>query len=157
MLLSIFKALILTITTLLLMPFMQSLYNDIQWNLWYKIILVVLELREAIKVYQKEYVKEFNKEDLLNAANQQTLNNIKDFLQPFERVIKETEGNIATLNKVLFIIDFIVEYFKLSLVKYATNQRLCNTITTSQHAFNKYYLKTDSVTVYGAALLLAPH
>jgi hypothetical protein len=64
---------------------------------------------------------------------------------------------MATLNKVLFTIDFIVEHFKLSLVKYATNKRLCNAIATSWHAFNKYYLKTDSVTAYGAALLLAPH
>ena len=64
---------------------------------------------------------------------------------------------MAILNKVLFIIDFIVEYFKLSLVKYATNKRLCDAITTSWHAFNKYYLKTDSITAYGAALLLAPY
>ena len=91
-------------------------------------------IREAIKAYQKEYIKEFNKEDLLNIANQQTLSNIKDFLQPFNRVIKETEGDIATLNKVLFIIDFIVEHFKLSLVKYATNKRLYNAIGTSQHS-----------------------
>ena len=42
-------------------------------------ILVALELRDAIKAYQKEYVKEFNKENLLNIANWQTLNNIKDF------------------------------------------------------------------------------
>jgi len=38
---------------------------------------------------------------------------------------------MATLNKVLFIMDFIVEHFKLSLVKYATNKRPCNAITTS--------------------------
>ena len=53
--------------------------------------------------------------------------------------------------------DFMVEHFKLSLVKYATNKRLCSAITTSWHAFDKYYLKTDSVTAYGAALLLTPH
>ena len=64
---------------------------------------------------------------------------------------------MATLNKVLFTIDFIVEHFKLSLIKYATNKKLYNTIATSWHAFNKYYLKTDSVTAYGAALLLAPY
>jgi hypothetical protein len=38
---------------------------------------------------------------------------------------------MVTLNKVLFIIDFIVEHFKLSLVKYATSKRLCNAIATS--------------------------
>jgi len=130
--------------------------NDTRWNSWYKMILVALELREAVDAYQKAYVK-FDEEDLLNAADWQTLNDMKDFLQPFERVTKETEGNMATLDKVLFTTDFMVEHFKLSLVKYATNQRLCDAITTSWHAFDKYYLKTDSVTVYGAALLLAPH
>jgi hypothetical protein len=43
-------------------------------------ILVALELRDAIKAYQKEYVKEFNEGDLLNIADWQTLNDIKDFL-----------------------------------------------------------------------------
>jgi len=53
--------------------------------------------------------------------------------------------------------DFIVEHFKISLEKYATNPKLYNCIYTSWHTFNKYYLKTDKVTTYGAALLLAPH
>ena len=53
--------------------------------------------------------------------------------------------------------DFIVKYFKLSLTKYISNWRFYNTITTNQHAFNKYYLKIDSITIYGAALLLTPY
>lgn len=94
-------------------------------------ILVVLKLKEAIKIYQKEYVKEFNKGDLLNTADWQTLSDIKDFFQFFKRIIKEIKGNIAIFNKVLFTMDFIVKYFKLFLVKYATNKRLYNAITTN--------------------------
>ena len=37
------------------------------------------------------------------------------------------------------------------------NSKLCNCICTSWHTFDKYYLKTDQVTAYSAALLLAPH
>ena len=48
-------------------------------------------------------------------ANWKALKNIKDFLQPFKRVTKEIKGNKATFNKVLYIIDFIVKYFKLAL------------------------------------------
>ena len=51
----------------------------------------------------------------------------------------------------------MVEYYKRALKKYATNLKLCDCIRTSQYAFNKYYLKTDRVTAYGAALLLAPY
>ncbi len=118
---------------------------------------MALKLKDTIKKYQKEFINDFNKKDILNAADWKALENIRDFLQPFKRVIKEIEGNKATLNKVLFMIDFIVQYFKRSLKKYAINLRLCDCICTSWHAFNKYYLKTDGVTVYGAALLLTPY
>ena len=46
--------------------------------------------------------------NIFNTADWKALENIKDFLQPFKRVIKETESDKATLNKVLFIMDLIV-------------------------------------------------
>ena len=102
--------------------------NKTRWNLWYKMILVALELRAAIGKHQEEYIDEFDEEDILNATDWKALENIRDFLQPFQRVTKETESNKATLNKVLYIMDFIIEYFKLSLYKYTTNLKLCNYI-----------------------------
>lgn len=131
--------------------------NDTRWNSWYKMILVALELRAAITKYQEEYVDEFDEEDIINATDWKALDNAREFLQPFQRVIKETEGDKATLDKVLYTMDFMIEHFKMSLVKYAANSKLCDCIRTSWHAFDKYYLKTDQVTAYGAALLLAPH
>ena len=68
-----------------------------------------------IRKYQEQYIEEFNKEDILNITNWKAIKSIRDFLQPFKRVIKETEGDKATFNKVLFIMDFIVEYFRLAL------------------------------------------
>ena len=118
---------------------------------------MALELRAAINKYQEEYINKFNKEDILNTTNWKALESIRDFLQPFKCVIKEMEGNHIMLDKVLYTIDFIVEYFKMFLKKYTTNPKLCDCIRTSWHAFNKYYLKTDEVTAYSAALLLAPH
>ena len=53
--------------------------------------------------------------------------------------------------------DFIVKHFKLVLYKYVANLKLYNYIQTSWHAFNKYYLKTNKVAAYSAALLLAPY
>jgi len=131
--------------------------NDMQWNSWYYIILVALKLKDVIIKYQEEFVEEFDEADILNATDWKALENIRDFLQPFKRVTKETEGDKATLNKVLFTMDFMVEHYKRALEKYATNSKLCDCICTSWHAFDKYYLKTDEVTAYGAALLLAPH
>ena len=131
--------------------------NKTRWNSWYKIILVALELKAAIGKYQEEYINKFNKEDILNATNQKALESIRDFLQPFKRVIKETEGDYIILNKALYTMDFMVKHFKMFFKKYTTNLKLYDCIRTSQHAFNKYYLKTDEVTAYGAALLLAPY
>ena len=131
--------------------------NETRQNLQYKIILVALELRAAISKYQEKYINKFNEEDILNVTNQKALKSIRDFLQPFKYIIKETEGDYITLNKVLYIMDFMVEYFKMSFKKYATNPKLYNCIHTSWHAFNKYYFKTDEVTAYSTALLLAPY
>ena len=79
-------------------------------------ILVAIELRVAITKYQEDYVDEFDEEDILNTADWKALENIRDFLQPFQCVTKEMEGDKAMLNKVLYTIDFMVEHFKLSLV-----------------------------------------
>ena len=69
----------------------------------------------------------------------------------------EIKNNYITLNKVLYTIDFIIKYFKISFKKCAINLKLYNYIYTSWHTFNKYYLKTDKVTAYSIALLLAPY
>ena len=58
---------------------------------------------------------------------------------------------------MLYTMDFMVEHFESALQKYSTNAKLCDCIRASWHAFDKYYLKTDEVAAYGAALLLAPH
>jgi len=43
-------------------------------------ILVALNLKDVITKYQEQYVEEFNKEDILNAADWRALKNIRDFL-----------------------------------------------------------------------------
>ena len=92
---------------------------------------MALKLKNAIVKYQKEFIEKFNKADILNITNWKALENIKDFLQPFKRVTKEMEGDKATLNKVLFTMDFIVEYYKRALKKYTTNLKLCDCIRTN--------------------------
>jgi len=46
-----------------------SIDNNTRWNSWYDIILVALKLKDVIVKYQEQYVKKFNKEDILNAAD----------------------------------------------------------------------------------------
>ena len=63
-------------------------------------ILVAFKLKDAIAKYQEQYIEEFDKEDVFNATDWRALENIRYFLQPFQRVTKETKGNKATLDKV---------------------------------------------------------
>ncbi|KAF2257919.1 hypothetical protein CC78DRAFT_480791, partial [Lojkania enalia] len=76
---------------------------------------------------------------------------------PFYRVIKKTEGDYITLNKVLQIIDFLITYYTQSKEKYASSPKLQNCIMTSWYMFDKYYALIADVAAYAAALLLAPH
>ena len=102
-----------------------------RWNSWYYIILVAFKLKDIIIKYQEEFIEEFNKANILNITNWKVLKNIKNFLQPFKKVIKEIKRNKAIINKVLFVIDFIIKYNKRALKKYTTNLQLCDCIRTS--------------------------
>jgi len=92
--------------------------NETRWNSWYFMILVALEprVRQAIGKYQENYVNEFDDDDILNLTDWKALESIRDFLQPFQRVTKETEGDKGTLDQVLYTMDFMVEHFKVSKV-----------------------------------------
>ena len=50
--------------------------------------------------------------------------------------------------------DILVKYFEKQKAKYINNLDFQNTITMAWYAFDKYYLLTDQVPAYGAALLL---
>lgn len=90
--------------------------NETRWNSWYRMIIVGLQLRAAITQYQEDFYSEFDHEDLLNPADWKALADARDFLQPFDRVTKETEGDNSTLDQVLYTMDFLVHHFKASEV-----------------------------------------
>jgi hypothetical protein len=133
--------------------------NDTRWNSWLLMCETAIEpaVMQALKDYQFTHYAEFVAEDLLTPEDWDLLKNIVDFLQPFKRVTKETEGANATLDRTLYTMDFLVKHYKKSSAKYAGSKQLLNCITTSWYVFDKYYAKTDEVAAYGAALLLAPH
>ena len=41
---------------------------------------MALKLKDIIIKYQEQFIEEFNKEDILNAADWRALENIRDFL-----------------------------------------------------------------------------
>lgn len=92
-----------------------TLDNDTRWNSWY----IMLELSLELKLYINEMVTEnFEElqEDFLNPNDWKVLQDIRDFLQPFYRVTLETQGDLATLDRTLYTMDFLVNHYRKSEV-----------------------------------------
>ena len=85
----------------------------------------------------------------------------------------ETQGDHATIDRVLFTMDILVQYFEKALVSrlytkldltnivrqsdYAPNKEFCSRIKRGWEVFDKYYSKTDESPLYAAALILHPN
>ncbi|EXU94806.1 hAT family dimerization domain protein [Metarhizium robertsii] len=74
-----------------------------------------------------------------------TIREINTFLKPFEKVTNA--GNFM---------DILVKHFEKQKNKHSNNIEFQNAILMAWHAFDKYYLLTDEVPAYAAALLLHP-
>jgi hypothetical protein len=68
---------------------------------------VALEQASAIDSYYKSYFSAL-KADYLTLGDWKRLRIIRDFLQPFNRATKETEGDSIMIDKVLFIMDVLI-------------------------------------------------
>jgi hypothetical protein len=79
------------------------------------ILVVVLELRPAIKKYCQNYKSELE-DDKLTPEDWRQLCTIKDFLEPFQSATLYTKRDYTAINQVLFIIDILIKYFQLLLV-----------------------------------------
>ena len=130
--------------------------NRTRWNSWYELLCVADQLAGSIDIYSKNHFARL-KDDYLNPTDWEQLRTIKTFLQPFYRATLETEGDKATIDRVLFTMDVLVEYFRTSLLQYSSNQEFCSRIRIGWETFDKYYHKTDDSPFYAAALILHPN
>ena len=69
-------------------------------------LIVALEKAVAIDTYAKTHLY-ILEDDYLTPNDWKRLRTIKDFLQPFHRATLETQGDNATIDKVLFTIDVL--------------------------------------------------
>jgi len=116
---------------------------------------VALKKESALDSYSKAWYTELQ-DDFLTPDDWELLRTIKAFLGPFKRATKATEGDEATLDKVLFTMEIINQHFKMASVKYKMDDFLSLRIQQSWEVFSKYYLKTDDSPYYAAALILHP-
>jgi hypothetical protein len=94
---------------------MILLDNHIRWNSWYLSLVVADKHTLSIDTYTKNHFAELSK-DYLTPQDWKRLCMIITFLQPFHRATLETQRHHATLEKVLFTMDILVQYFKTTLV-----------------------------------------
>jgi hypothetical protein len=78
-------------------------------------LIVALKKAAAIDTYAKTHLTTLEA-DYLTPNDWKRLRTIKDFLQPFHQATLETQGDNATLDKVLFTMDVLIQWFEASLV-----------------------------------------
>ena len=89
--------------------------NHTRWNSWYKMLLVAIALRSAIKKYCQNHESDLE-EDELTPEDWRRLHTIKEFLEPFNQATLYTEGDSAAIDQVLFTMDILIKHFQISLV-----------------------------------------
>ena len=84
--------------------------NRTRQNSWYLMLTVALTLRSVIDEYCRNNKLDLE-DDELTLEDQRQLRTIKEFLEPFHDTTLYTEGDCATINRVLFIIDILIKHF----------------------------------------------
>ncbi|KID93617.1 transposase-like protein, partial [Metarhizium majus ARSEF 297] len=129
--------------------------NDTRWNSWYTMSEVACALEGHVDTFVKNHRKEIGK-FALTPDDWDTLREINIFLKPFEKVTTRTQGDLDSVEKTLATMDILVKHFEKQKNKHANNIAFQNAILMAWYAFDKYYLLTDEVPAYAAALLLHP-
>ena len=64
------------------------------------------------------------------------------------------QGDNATIDRVLFTMDILVQHFEKALSDHASNKEFSSRINKRWETFNKYYSKIDDSPLYTATLIL---
>ncbi|KAF2197756.1 hypothetical protein GQ43DRAFT_495048, partial [Delitschia confertaspora ATCC 74209] len=91
---------------------MIILDNDTGWNSRFKMLQVALHLHHAVKDYHEANYRDIDDADTISPADWDSPTDVVEFLQPFECVTKEVEGDTFTLDKVLFTMNFLVNHYR---------------------------------------------
>lgn len=129
--------------------------NETRWNSWAVQVAVALSKRKEINNWQEDHHNELG-EDRLEFTDWQELQQIDQFLQPFQSATKGTEGEKNSLDDMLMSMDFLVEHFKQQKEEHKNNSRMTSRILASWFKFDKYYQLTDDSPIYAVAVLLNP-
>lgn len=94
---------------------MIPLDNRTRWNSWHGMLRVSLKLANAVDAYSKEYFDDLE-DEYLSPSEWEALREITDFLAVFHEATLETQGDRATIDRVLFTMDILIKHFEESIV-----------------------------------------
>jgi len=132
-----------------------SLDNRTRWNSWYLMLQIANKYAPMVDTYTKHRFGALER-DFLSPADWKYLQFIETFLQPFYRATLETEGDKATIDRVLFSMDILIQCLTDALAEHATHKEFSARIKNAWDIFDKYYAKTDESAFYATALILHP-
>jgi len=89
--------------------------NSTRWNSWHEMLSVAIEKESVIDEYCKKWFNKL-KDDYLSPEDWTFLRAIAKFLQPFHRATLETEGDNATIDRLLWTMDILSKHYDSSLV-----------------------------------------
>jgi len=94
---------------------MIPLDNRTRWNSWFHMLHVALGLETSVDSYTK---KNFDtlKAEYLSPMDWESLRTTSKFLNVFDRATLKAQGDQATIDNVLFVMDIIIKHFEQALV-----------------------------------------
>jgi hypothetical protein len=101
---------------------MIPLDNRTRWNSWYHMLSVAVEHGGAIDAYTKAHFDTLEAE-FLSPKDWEKLRTTSKFLNLFDRATLKTQGDHATIDNVLFVMDVIIKHFEQALVSLLRTNR----------------------------------
>ena len=94
---------------------MIPLDNRTRWNSWFHMLHVALKLDTALDSYTKKHFDALQAE-YLSPTDWEKLRTTSKFLNLISRATLKTQGDQATIDNVLFVMDIIIRHFEQALV-----------------------------------------
>lgn len=131
--------------------------NSTRWKSWYAMINCALEeqIKPAIDLYCFQVGEELGA-DLLSRTDWNNLRDICAFLEDFHEVTKATEGQAATLERLLPSMDYLLKKLEAGKIEYAADSFMIQGTNSSWAKLDKYYGLTERSPVYTTAMVLIP-
>ena len=95
-------------------------------------------------------------DDALSALDWRLLAQIRDFLRAFYDATKACEGQTATIDRVLPIMDFLLEKYEQGAEEFQDNRFMLASIHAGWSKLRDHFNKSDRATAYIAAIVLNP-